>query len=109
MNFQFAGHLLSYNKAYQFKGKAHFLNSDEKKQTKKTQSWVAVYAWNCTLTHDLLREQDSLLYPLDTTEKTMQIKESELKTEEGHSADIYPWRYMSAQCPHYVRTTSQEG
>ena len=81
----------------------------KKKQTKKTQSWVAVYAWNCTLTHDLLREQDSLLYPLDTTEKTMQIKESELKTEEGHSADIYPWRYMSAQCPHYVRTTSQEG
>ena len=37
----------------------------------------------------------------------------ELKTEEGYSADIvrtyiYPWRYMSAQCQHYVHTTSHE-
>ena len=32
-----------------------------------------------------------------------------MKTEEGYSADIYPWRYMSAQCPYYVRTTSHEG
>ena len=27
---------------------------------------------------------------------------NELKTEEGYSTDIYPWRYISAQCPHYV-------
>ena len=27
---------------------------------------------------------------------------AEVKTEEGYSADIHPWRYMSAQCPHYV-------
>ena len=34
----------------------------------------------------------------------------EVKTEEGFSADIYPWRYMSAQCPHYVpRTASRKG
>ena len=33
----------------------------------------------------------------------------EVKTEEGYSADIYSWRYMSAQCPHYVCTTSHEG
>ena len=32
---------------------------------------------------------------------------TELKTEEGYNADI--WGYMSAQCPHYVRTTSHEG
>ena len=32
----------------------------------------------------------------------------EVKTEEGFSADIYPWRCMPAQCPHYVRT-SHEG
>ena len=30
----------------------------------------------------------------------------ELKTEEGYSADIYPWRDI---CPHYVRQTSREG
>ena len=38
----------------------------------------------------------------------MGIPFPELKTEEGYSADIYPWRYMSDQCPHYVRTTSHE-
>ena len=32
---------------------------------------------------------------------------SELKTEEGYRTDIV--RTMSAQCPHYVRTTSHEG
>ena len=32
----------------------------------------------------------------------------QIKPEEGYSADIYPWRYMSAQCPHYVRTPSHE-
>ena len=26
----------------------------------------------------------------------------ELKTEEGYSADIYPWRYISALCPHNI-------
>ena len=31
-----------------------------------------------------------------------------VKTEEGYSADIYPWRYMSAQCLHYVRTISAQ-
>ena len=25
-----------------------------------------------------------------------------VKTEEGYSADIYPWRYMSALCPHNI-------
>ena len=27
---------------------------------------------------------------------------AELKTEEGDSADVYPWRYMSAQCPNNI-------
>ena len=41
------------------------------------------------------------------------LEHPELKTEEGYSADIvrtyvYPWRYMSAQCRHNVRTTSHE-
>ena len=46
--------------------------------------------------------------------------EAELKTEEGYSADIvrtyipgdicpHNVGTMSAQCPHYVRTTSHEG
>ena len=35
-------------------------------------------------------------------------KRSEVKTEEGYSTDIYPWRYMSAQCPHNVRTMSAQ-
>ena len=33
----------------------------------------------------------------------------ELKTEGEYSADIYPWRCMSALSPHYVRTTSHKG
>ena len=41
--------------------------------------------------------------------QNLNIKQPELKTEEGYSADIYPWIYMSAQCPHDVRTTSHEG
>ena len=32
----------------------------------------------------------------------------EVKTEEGYSADIYPWRYTSALCPHNVRTMSAQ-
>ena len=36
-------------------------------------------------------------------------KKPELKTKEGYSANIYPWRYMSAQFPHYVRTIFHEG
>ena len=39
---------------------------------------------------------------------TLQRQTAELKTEEGYSADIYPWRYMSAQCRRNVRATSHE-
>ena len=31
---------------------------------------------------------------------------TELKIEEGYSADIYPWRGL---CPYYLRQTSREG
>ena len=45
---------------------------------------------------------------MTTTTKSTLTALTELKTEEGYSADIYPWRYMSVQCRHNDRTTSHE-